>query len=268
MTLLLHHGALGDFVLTFPLLASLDGDVTVVSHASKAKLAERLFPHVSAADIETFRIGNARYDQLISFVGDVGRPCFEVHPRPPADWTQHVTAWHRHALIMHGVVLPDAPLPPVHRQSGDGPIVVHPGSGGRDKCWPPERFAALVDRLRSIHSVRVIAGEAEADRGVAGEAQVLLTLDALHDALVDASLYIGNDSGPTHLAAWLGVPTLALFGPSDPRLWAPIGRAVTVLSPPQPQPMSWLTVDHVLHAAVAIRRSQSKTRQGQGEGPS
>ncbi len=247
MTLLLHQGALGDFVLTFPLLASLEGEVTVVSHASKAKLAARLFPHVRAADIETFRIEKASADRIISFVGDVGRPCIEVYPRPPAEWTQHVTAWHRHELARQGVLLPEARLS--RKRLGGGLVVVHPGSGGRDKCWPVDRFNELIGRLRRSRRVRVIAGEAEADRGMAGDAQVLLTLDELHDALVDASFYIGNDSGPTHLAAWLGVPTIALFGPSDPRVWSPIGPGVTVLAPLRPgAPMSWLSVDKVLAA--------------------
>jgi len=45
-----------------------------------------------------------------------------------------------------------------------------------------------------------------------------------------SAVYLGNDSGITHLAAAVGVPTVALFGPSDPRQWAPRGRRVTVIS--------------------------------------
>lgn len=59
------------------------------------------------------------------------------------------------------------------------------------------------------------------------------TLDGLADRISRASLYIGNDSGITHLAAACGVPTLAIFtGASDPAVWAPRGRRVVVLERP------------------------------------
>ena len=48
-----------------------------------------------------------------------------------------------------------------------------------------------------------------------------------------AAAYIGNDSGATHLAAWLGLPTVAVFGPSDPLRWRPFGVAVAVVAPPR-----------------------------------
>jgi ADP-heptose:LPS heptosyltransferase len=41
--------------------------------------------------------------------------------------------------------------------------------------------------------------------------------------------FVGNDSGITHLAAYLGCPTIALFGPTDPRMWGPLGRRVKIL---------------------------------------
>lgn len=138
------------------------------------------------------------------------------------------------------------------------PIIVHPGSGGAGKCWPIERYEALMDALaaRGVE-VRPILGEVEAATWTADRlrrwrerwsARSTLTLDALADALSPAHGFIGNDSGPAHLAAALGLDTLAIFGPTDPRVWAPIGARVRVLAPPTPRAMTWASVEDVLAA--------------------
>src|SRR5690606_28215158 len=117
---------------------------------------------------------------------------------------------------------------------GEG-IVVHPGSGSLAKCWPLERHAELIRRLRGAgRKVKVIAGEAERER--LGDAAIEqlgadetvwpATLVELHQHLLSAGAYVGNDSGPTHLAGIIGVPTVALFGPTDPRVWCPVGPRV------------------------------------------
>jgi len=64
----------------------------------------------------------------------------------------------------------------------------------------------------------------------------------LFDAYAGAARYIGNDSGPSHLAAIVGIPTLCLFGPTDPARWRPLGPAVTVL---RRNPIDELGVDEV-----------------------
>jgi ADP-heptose:LPS heptosyltransferase len=56
-----------------------------------------------------------------------------------------------------------------------------------------------------------------------------LSLLELLGEISRARLFIGNDSGLTHLAAYIGCPTIALFGPTDPRIWGPIGRRVRVI---------------------------------------
>jgi hypothetical protein len=70
-------------------------------------------------------------------------------------------------------------------------------------------------------------------------------LEELAAMLCGARAFVGADSGPAHLAAQLGVPTLALFGPTDPAIWAPIGPRVRVLSPATPCGMDWLGVARV-----------------------
>jgi len=117
-------------------------------------------------------------------------------------------------------------------------VAVHPGSGGRGKCWPAGRFIRLLRRLCN-EGLRILLIEGPADRWICDEicrgfpgpgilrpgVQGLLRCAAL---LGLSRFYIGNDSGITHVAAALGVPSVVLFGPTDPAVWAPLGRKVCV----------------------------------------
>lgn len=117
-------------------------------------------------------------------------------------------------------------------------VVLQPGAGSVAKAWPG--FAALASRLGQ-GGVPVVALAGPAD-GPAVEA--LVAAGALDEdrlardwplprvaALLSlARAAVGNDSGPTHLAAAVGCPTVALFGPTDPATWAPLGRHVRVVA--------------------------------------
>jgi ADP-heptose:LPS heptosyltransferase len=126
-------------------------------------------------------------------------------------------------------------------------VALHPGSGGAAKCWPAERFAALAGRLiRAAYVPLVVEGPADE----AAVARLLasppapdgepawsaaewpppvargLSVAALASVLGHCAAYVGNDSGVSHLAALSGCPTLALFGPTHPWCWAPMGQPV------------------------------------------
>lgn len=121
-----------------------------------------------------------------------------------------------------------------------GTVTIHPGSGGSWKCWPAERFARIVKHLQSAgHRVALIQGPAdsltvERVMSICRERPPLvvtgLKVDELAAFISSCSCYLGNDSGVTHLAAVVGTPTVALFGPTDPAVWGPRGPKVTVLS--------------------------------------
>lgn len=151
-------------------------------------------------------------------------------------------------------------MPPLRRNPG-GPVVLHVGAGSEAKRWPLERWLALAAVLRDGgRAVELIAGEVEAERLGAAERGALLVaggrfladLPSLAAILRSAALVVTADSGPGHLAAALGVPTLALFGPTDPRVWSPVGPAVRVLAPERAMGMGWLGVDRVLGAAGGV----------------
>jgi heptosyltransferase-3 len=107
-----------------------------------------------------------------------------------------------------------------------GFAAIHPFSGSARKNWPLEDFRALARSLP--YPVQFTAGPEEELAGA-------VRFHNLYDLgcwLAEARLYVGNDSGITHLAAAVGTPVLAIFGPSDPAVWAPRGPKVRVLQNP------------------------------------
>ena len=122
------------------------------------------------------------------------------------------------------------------------PMAVHPGSGGEAKKWPLSRYVEILRRLLERER-EVVAVLGEADRAeAAGLARELpglpvlenLSLVELAGALSECAGFLGNDSGITHLAAAVGLPVVALFGPSDAEVWGPRGRGeVQVVRAPE-----------------------------------
>jgi heptosyltransferase-2 len=118
--------------------------------------------------------------------------------------------------------------------------VIHPFSGSARKNWPLERYREVGARLAM--PVQWCAGPEETLEGA-------VRFENLYDLacwLRSARVYIGNDSGVTHLAAAVGTPVVAIFGATDPAVWAPRGEKVTVLSGPSSGAIS---VDEVANAA-------------------
>ncbi|MFK7740148.1 MAG: glycosyltransferase family 9 protein [Planctomycetota bacterium] len=120
-------------------------------------------------------------------------------------------------------------------------VTLAPGSGGVHKCWARAHWLqlaqALADRGRDVC---VLVGPVESERGADNPriwpwpSPATMWIDeplplGAAKRLQDAQQFVGNDSGPTHLAAALGVPTLALFVATDPAVWAPVGPHVRVL---------------------------------------
>jgi ADP-heptose:LPS heptosyltransferase len=119
-------------------------------------------------------------------------------------------------------------------------IALHPGSGSRAKMWPVERFLELANRFVSTvrSQVLFVMGPGEEDIKNVVESRtgsnIGIMLDNLHLPQLGAILercrvFVGNDSGISHMAAAVGIPVVALFGPSDPVRWAPKGRDVYVI---------------------------------------
>ena len=114
-----------------------------------------------------------------------------------------------------------------------GATLIHPGSGSPGKNWPMEAFIKLSRRLSaSGHLVAWIRGPAEADFTEAIAPDRVLdrpSLEALAATIGQSRLFIGNDSGVSHLAGAMGTPSVVLFGPTDPAIWRPDGRRVRIV---------------------------------------
>ncbi len=274
-TLVHHRAALGDTILIWPLLRALRAGnrsgVTLASDASKARLASRILG-IDALDAETPAIRDLWRDSTPPFKEAFARV---IWFGPPAE-AQSVERFERNLRASFGAsevhlihTRPDrttAPkligmlglteVPITAQRNRTGPVVLHVGAGSETKRWPMERWCAAAGELiRLGRPVSLIAGEVEIERldakdrarFIAAGGKFLDTLDALADALAGASVVVAGDTGPGHLAAQLGVPTLSLFGPTDPARWAPVGPAARVLAPKAPTPMTWITPDIVIH---------------------
>ncbi|MFB3891446.1 MAG: glycosyltransferase family 9 protein [Phycisphaerae bacterium] len=171
-------------------------------------------------------------------------------------------------------------------RSGSPCAVIHPGSGGAAKCWPLDKFVDLASRLtrgafaatspgpsgnpqseiRNPQRLFVL-GPAEIDRWDAVEVGSLKRrfpvladppLTTLAGVLAGARLYVGNDSGVSHLAAAVGAPTVAIFGPTRAENFAPIGPHVRTVSADR---LKQLSVAEVFAACKEMIRSHTFARR-------
>lgn len=261
-----HRGALGDSALLWPMLRALRraGGVTLVTGGEIGRLAARRVG-VEALDAE-----QARFVRL--WVAGAGvEPAPEVRrvvwfgARDGAGvWLANAGSMFPGARISVIERRPDrrfalrwSPRAPAVAPAGDpdGPVTLHVGAGSASKRWPLARWLDLASRLRARgEPATLLAGEVDMEQFSAAERAVFegaggrfaLELEALAEALASSQLVVCADSGPGHLAAQMGVPTVSLFGPTDPERWAPVGPSVRVIAPAAPAPMSWLAVEAVM----------------------
>ncbi len=194
----------------------------------------------------------------------VAGPVLLWDPRPPAHCRGHIVDHLLSPLRQWELPICDR-TPHIELQPGDydyvdalaaaPQVVIHPGSGAPAKNWPAANFYALASALqkRGWHTA-LLCGPVERERQLAvGNLPALHPPDlrTLAGLLAKAALFIGNDSGPGHLAAAVGTPTLTLFGPTDPRLWAPAGKHSQVLQAPAAD-IAAIPIAAALDAALAL----------------
>lgn len=248
-----HAGALGDFLLAWPFFLSLARhfrEIPILRAVPPAH-APFLAPWAAPCPPPIRRALDAR------FAGEAWPPALDrtlvarpgLGTRPPvadSPWFWFVPGLapgrddspaerYRQALDARGIAFA-ADFAGVFRQhfGGHAPqgdtVLLFPGAGHADKAWPLDRFERLAALLRErgLRPVYVV-GPVERDRGIVprrGEVLEPESLEALSAALCAARFVIGPDSGPLHLAGLHGVPGLALFGPTSPRQWGPLGLDV------------------------------------------
>jgi len=246
--LAIRPGAIGDFIVSLPALESLrDGylevwvqapNVPLVRFADRVRsIASTGLDLLGVADPPAGLLEELRhFDSIVSWYGanrpdfrelihKLGLPCFFLPALPP-EVTLHATDFYlqqaRNLCPSIAGVIPRIPCA-VPRENF---AAIHPFSGSARKNWPLEKFRQVARGLERHMRVEWCAGPE--DPPLAGAVRI----DNLYELarwLARARLYIGNDSGITHLAAAVGTPVLALFGPTNPGVWAPRGPNVRVM---------------------------------------
>jgi heptosyltransferase-3 len=279
-TLVWHQGALGDLILSLPVLNALKagGRVAHLHLISRTDIADilienRLADEVSAIEHGLFadffvsasvsprakeflrKFRNAfifmkKTDEV--FAGNIGKhipECFFISTAPPDGQMMHVSASQMQQLTQFGTCKEEIPLLKVRPflsgvHGGRTAITIHPGSGGKKKCWPLGKFLELMKLLdrEKRYYFYFILGPAE-DRELYETTNRFISANNIDVSIIAgrpvsyiatllkvSALHIGNDSGITHLASALGTRTIAVFGPTDPKIWGPFGRHVKIVT--------------------------------------
>ena len=190
-----------------------------------------------------------KLESIISKI--VNRKIYRIPPRPDAALEIHILNHVLDNLAENGLI-PDAKWPETDyfarlpEQKGTNSfytgkkILIHPGSGSRRKNWPVTNFIKIFGEIETAGmNPEIILGPAELNlsESFAGyppsgsKIHILTDLSDLMTILKQSCGFIGNDSGISHLAAFTGIPTVVIFGPSSPKRWKPFGRSVEVLRP-------------------------------------
>jgi heptosyltransferase III len=251
-TLVIRPGAIGDLILSLPALESLKSDylevwtagatVPLVRFASRVRsIASTGIDLLGIAEPPPGLLPELRgFERIISWYG-ANRPDFVELTRslglkfrffqalPPDGSGVHAADFYlQQAAAVDGGCRPvDDGIPRLSCPGVRGDFaVIHPFSGSARKNWPLAKFRALALGISRVMPVEWCAGPE--DPPLAGAVRIPDLYD-LACYLARGRLYVGNDSGITHLAAAVGAPVLALFGPTNPAVWAPRGPNVRVV---------------------------------------
>jgi len=289
--LVIHQGALGDFILALPALETIrkafpHAKSAIMGYPRILELVEKRFYAEDILSIDQkgmatffvregaldFRLSEffKRFDLIVVFgkdgegtvVGNLRRVCqgqiIPIDSSPPWDGEIHLTDHLLKQFTSFGLPAFDS-NPRLHLNESDREwardfwerkgvtpgerskvIILHPGSGSKKKVWPLDRFLDLARTLQGhfASKVLIILGPAEgpevqrAFEGMRPTEFIMakgLTLVQLGSVMEGCWFYVGNDSGVSHMAAALGLPTIVIFGPTDQRVWSPKGEKTFVV---------------------------------------
>ena len=250
--LIIRPGAIGDFIVSIPAMECLRAAYTEVWSAPQnvplaAKFADRA-RSIAATGLDLVEATGPSgplleilrsFDSIVSWYG-ANRPQFReavavlslpfrfFTALPPLGCKIHAADYYLDQARSLAPCAHDG-IPRIACPPADGGFaVIHPFAASPKKRWPLACFRELARRLERHMPVAWCAGPEDELPG----ARRFEDLYELACWLTAARIYIGNDSGPTHLAAAVGSPVVALFGPSDPAVWAPRGPRVSIASAP------------------------------------
>ena len=263
--LVIRPGAIGDLIVSLPAIQCLrteylevwvrPANVPLVRFAARVRsIASTGLDLLGVAGPDPRLVGELRgFDSIVSWYGAnrpdfraltaaLGLPFTFLPALQPAGTGLHAVDFYLAQLgdlaAFPGDTVPRLPCPGPRRDFA----VLHPFAAGAAKRWPLEQFRELARRLESRIPVRWCAGPEDPLDG----AVRIADLYELACWIGTARLFIGNDSGISHLAAAAGTPVVALFGPTDPAVWVPRGPDVRVVARGS---MDRIGIEEVLAAA-------------------
>jgi ADP-heptose:LPS heptosyltransferase len=290
--LVIHQGALGDFILALPALETVRktfprAKSVIMGYPGILELAEKRFYadeilSVDQRGMASFFVREGSLDPVLSqffkrfdlitvfgrdgegpFIKNLGRVCegriLHIHSFPSCNEKVHLTDHLLKEFAEYGFPASGS-IPKLYLEESDREwatyfwknkgvtpeerskvIVLHPGSGSKKKVWPLDRFLNLAQAFQDHLGSRIliVVGPAEGpevqgafERTGFGPPFLAkgLTLLQLASVMEGCWFFIGNDSGISHLAAALRLPTVVIFGPTDQRVWVPRGEKTFVVS--------------------------------------
>jgi heptosyltransferase-3 len=287
--LIVHQGALGDFILSLPALEAIycsypEAHFTFIAHPAIVEIirrrpyfkqvfdcADRCWTSLYSSEgkvaavvhdflprVESTFVFGRPTSQIIAdnLANHFMNPAHRIDPFPEPDHRLGVGDYQCRQLEKISIPAtppPDAIIAPPHHSVLEareflsrnlGPkeriVLLHPGSGGKQKLWAVAGWLSVINRLSANPAIRFALLQGPADTGIVQhlrsqlESNSLIPVENWHlgklAALMrEADLFLGNDSGITHLAAASGTPTIALFGPTDPQIWGPKGPQVSII---------------------------------------
>jgi ADP-heptose:LPS heptosyltransferase len=289
--LVIHQGALGDFILALPALETIrkafpHAKSVIMGYPRILELVEKRFYaeeilSVDQKGMATFFVREGAldfslsqffktFDLIVVFgkdgegtvVGNLRRVCegqiLRINSFPPWDEKVHLADHLLKQFAQYGLPASES-TPKLYLKESDREwardfwkskgvtleerskvIILHPGSGSRKKVWPLDRFLTLAHALQDhlASKILIVLGPAEGPEvqrvfeGMRPPTVILargLTLLQLASVMEGCWFFIGNDSGISHMAAALGLPTVVIFGPTDQTIWSPRGEKTSVV---------------------------------------
>ncbi len=261
-----HPGALGDFILTWPVLTAMrqimpEYEFTAIGQLPYLQIAQRLnlldHPHdVNARYLADFFSGERFPPQLGKPAGAilwlthseemrnllqsvVEQPIITLSPRPAIQ--NHISIYylqqvqHYYPITFSNSIISEIEFP---LQNKNGNLVlIHPGSGSSKKIFSTTFYRTLFELFkdRGFSNVAILLGPAEIERNLSEELKSTSflfseNLDTLLSIFQTTALFIGNDSGVSHLAGIFGIPSIVLYKSTNPAVWGVMGKRVHLIS--------------------------------------
>ena len=281
----MRNGALGDFVLTLPVFQAfqeyfLNYKLFIIGRPSFCSLLSKSWNVIDNesrdwsglygdgslpkqtldlfANTTLALVYSKPYGKLLKNMKDLlGEKALFFDPQPPINFSGHIID-HLLTPLIKMLKIPiytRTPATSISKpQKCKIDVIAHIGSSSFKKNWPLENYIKWAENLRQKGIlVRLLQGPVEKETGITSTTDIPITcpenLEDLASLLTSATLFVGNDSGPGHLAAALGTRTLTLFGPTNPQIWTPYHSKNLIISAPS-KSMKDINVESVFSATL------------------